>query len=199
MRILHFSFSKLPLLVRATSWPKRGCAAVCRCSRSSSRECEPSWMTPFGADRCLATAWCMWMSVWSSTVSGAPCSLCTAYPWEPMSSQWSECSSTRLHHMWFKVALLYSHTAIPVFQAMLRRRPPLGWLHDHCPPWTAQTLWHPRLQLPPSQGAETRRQGWGHQECGELERCGFSIRSYMMAVYQDPRKLLHPAKILSGT
>lgn len=99
--LLHFSFSKLPLLVRATSWPKRGCAAVCRCSRSSSRECEPSWTTPFGADRCLATVWCMWTSVWSSTVSGAPCSLCTAYPWEPMSSQWSECSSThtRLHHV----------------------------------------------------------------------------------------------------
>lgn len=83
-------FSKLPSLVRATSWPKRGCAAVCPCSRSSSRACGASWTTPSGGGRCPATAWCTWTSAWSSTASGVPCSSCTASLWEPMNSQWSE-------------------------------------------------------------------------------------------------------------
>lgn len=60
-----------------------------------------------------------------------------------------------------------------VLQAVLRGRPPLGGLHDHCAPWTTEAIWHPGLQLPPSEGAEARRQGWDHQECGELDFCHF--------------------------
>lgn len=78
-------------------------------------------------------------------------------------------------HSSFVSATSFLMHAVPLFQAVLRRRPPLGRLHDHRPPGAAETLRHSRLQLPSSQGAEARRQGRGHQECGELQRRGENV------------------------
>ncbi len=55
------------------------------------------------------TASCMWMSAWSSTASGAPCSLCTASLWARTSSL----QSMHIHSTWefFIVSehLIYVH------------------------------------------------------------------------------------------
>lgn len=82
--------SKLPLPVRETSWLKSVCAAASPCLKSSWHASAASCRTPFGVGRRPPTAWCMWTSVWSSTASGAPCSLSTASLWARTSLQQSK-------------------------------------------------------------------------------------------------------------
>lgn len=87
-----FTFrSKLQSQEKGTCWPRSDFAVVYPCLRSSWHGSGPFWMIPSGVGLCPAMGSCMWMSVWSFTDCGAPCSLFTAFPWGHTSSQWSKC------------------------------------------------------------------------------------------------------------